>query len=118
MNGGGQRPEAIVANGLSSLESVSRSRGQSGYLVLDQFEDVFKQDLDRRPLWDSLSETVNSGQIDTRIIVTMREEWLGAWEEIEQYIPGAYGSMVRLAPLSGKELRRAIVRPVEIEGHV
>jgi hypothetical protein len=91
---GGRQPEAIVGEGLNRLNSATKRPGQSGYLVLDQFEDVFKQDLDRRDLWDSLAETANSGQIDTRIIVTMREEWLGAWEEVEQYIPGAYSSMV------------------------
>jgi hypothetical protein len=87
-------------------------------LVLDQFEDVFKQELDRRPLWENLCETVNAGQTETRIIITMREEWLGAWAEVEQYIPTAFSSMVRLAPLTPKELRRAIVRPIEIEGQV
>ncbi len=115
---GGRDPEAIVVEGLERLGSVRRQAGPYGYLVLDQFEDVFKQELDRRPLWEHLCEAVNSGQTETRIIVTMREEWLGAWAEVEQYIPTAFSSMVRLAPLTPKELRRAIVRPIELEGQV
>jgi hypothetical protein len=115
---GGRKPEAIVVEGLDRLNSVRREDGPCGYLVLDQFEDVFKQELDRRPLWENLCETVNAGQTETRIIITMREEWLGAWAEVEQYIPTAFSSMVRLAPLTPKELRRAIVRPIEIEGQV
>jgi hypothetical protein len=108
---GRQRPETIIEEGISYLDTTER---RSKYLILDQFEDVFKQDLDRRNLWDCLAQTANADQADKRIIVTMREEWLGAWEEAEQYIPTAYGSMVRLAPLTYKELRRAIVSPIEI----
>jgi len=115
---GGRRPEEIVHEGLDRLGSAQRQLGKTVYLVLDQFEDVFKQDVDRRALWDAFCSTVNSGQTETHFIVTMREEWLGAWEEVEQYIPNAYGSMVRLAPLTQKELRRAIVRPIEIVGTV
>ena len=118
MNGGGRKPDEIVIEGLDRLSSARRQVEPCGYLVLDQFEDVFKQELDRRPLWERLCETVNLDQSDTRIIVTMREEWLGAWAEVEQYIPAAFSSMVRLAPLTPKELRRAIVRPIEIEGQV
>ena len=115
---GAWKPEAIVVEGLDRLNSVRREDGRCGYLVLDQFEDVFKQGLDRRPLWENLCDIVNSGQTGTRIIITMREEWLGAWAEVEQYIPTAFSSMVRLAPLTPKELRRAIVGPIEMEGQV
>jgi hypothetical protein len=115
---GGQKPEDILGGGLNKLGKLAVEARAGGFLLLDQFEDVFKQDTDRSGLWDNLAETVNSGQADIRVIVTMREEWLGAWEEVEQYVPGAYGSMIRLAPLTDKELRRAIVRPIEIEGHV
>jgi hypothetical protein len=114
---GGRKPDVIVGDGLTQLASA-KLPGRRGYLVLDQFEDVFKQDHDRRDLWNSLCEIANSDQTETRIIVTMREEWLGAWEEAEQYIAGAYNSMVRLAPLTKKELRRAIIRPIEIEGQI
>ncbi len=112
---GGRKPEDILRSGLEKLDG-SGPRG--GYLLLDQFEDVFKLDADRSGLWDRLAETVNTGEAATRVIVTMREEWLGAWEEVEQYVPEAYGSMIRLAPLTERELRRAIIKPIENEGHV
>jgi hypothetical protein len=114
---GAARPETIVRGALERL-TVSANGGAGGYLLLDQFEDVFKLDTDRTALWDCLAEAVNTEDDGTRIIVTMREEWLGAWEEVEQYIPEAYGSMIRLAPLSERELRRAVIKPIELEGRV
>jgi hypothetical protein len=115
---GGKKPEAIVREALDSLGSLPNEPGQRSYLILDQFEDGFKRNFDRRDLWDTLAEIVNSDRTYIRVVISMREEWLGAWEEAEQYIPNPFISMVRLAPLSKKELRRAIIRPVEIEGTV
>ncbi len=115
---GAQKPEEILGGGLDKLSLRATKPQTGGFLILDQFEDVFKLEADRSGLWDKLAETVNVGHTEIRVIVTMREEWLGAWEEVEQYIPAAYGSMIRLAPLTDKELRRAIIRPVEIEGRV
>ncbi len=113
---GGQRPETIVRERLDRLESTPKEPNRCAYLVLDQFEDVFKQDLVRRELWEIFADIANTGQTGTRLIVSMREEWLGAWEEVQQYIPNTYDSIVRLAPLTQKELRRAIVGPIEAEG--
>jgi hypothetical protein len=113
---GGRKPEEILESGLGRLNAAG-ARGR-GFLLLDQFEDVFKLDSDRSVLWDRLAEIVNTEDDGARVIVTMREEWLGAWEEVEQYVPDAYGSMIRLAPLTEKELRRAVIRPIELEGHV
>jgi hypothetical protein len=115
---GGKKPEVAIREALNMLDSFPNEPGQKIYLVLDQFEDVFKRNFDRRDLWDTLAEIVNSDQTHIRTIISMREEWLGAWEEVEQYIPNAFISLVRLAPLTKKELRRAIIRPVEIEGTV
>lgn len=115
---GERKPEAIVREALDRLSSVPIEPGKRAYLVLDQFEDVFKRSFDRRDLWDTLAEIVNSDQTYIRIIISMREEWLGAWEEVEQYVPNPFISLVRLAPLTKKELRRAIIGPVEIEGTV
>src|ERR1041385_8423676 len=59
---GGQSPQARVEEGLSRLSQAPRHADPTGYLVLDQFEDVFKQESDRHGLWDNLSEVANSGQ--------------------------------------------------------
>ena len=113
---GSQSPEYIVGSGIRDL----RARDSSGanYLILDQFEDVFKQDRDHKDLWEVLAEVANTEPENMSLLVTMREEWLGAWEEVEQYVPTAFSSMIRLAPLTQSELRRAIINPIEIEGSI
>jgi hypothetical protein len=110
---GSQTPEHIVESGLRELKAET---SKTNHLILDQFEDVFKQDRDHKPLWEVFAEVANTEPENLSVLVTMREEWLGAWEEVEQYVPTAFSSMVRLAPLTNSELRRAIVNPIEIEG--
>jgi len=118
INEWGGAPDRIVSDGIKRLKTRAGERRTVGYLILDQFEDIFKQDINRREIWDSFAEVISSDGERVRIVVTMREEWLGAWEEVEQYVPNAFGSLVRLAPLTQKELRNAIVKPIESDGHV
>lgn len=117
---GGKQPDWIVGNAMK----MARTRFQDTnppdlqFLILDQFEDVFKADIDRRKLWECFAEIAAAEVENLRAIVTMREEWLGAWEEVNQYVPHAYGSMVRLAPLPNEELEDAIIKPIETEGNI
>ncbi len=114
----GVPPDQRVGNAVTQLRSIDDPGPGGHYLVLDQFEDVFKQDVSRKDLWEIFAEIANVELEKFTLLVTMREEWLGAWEEVEQYVPSAFSSMVRLAPLSTSELRRAILRPVDLEGTV
>jgi hypothetical protein len=50
--------------------------------------------------------------------VSMREEWLGAWSESTDFLPDAFNSVLRLAPLNARELVEAIRRPATVEGTV
>ena len=111
---GSQSPEYIVGSGLRELKSSKTT--ENNYLILDQFEDVFKQDRDHKDLWEIFAEVANTEPENLAMLITMREEWLGAWEEVEQYVPTAFSSMIRLAPLTLSELRRAIINPIELEG--
>jgi hypothetical protein len=115
---GGKKPQLIVEEGIARLADMPSTDDEITHLILDQFEDIFKQDIDRRDLWDRFAELASSDSENLRIIVTMREEWLGAWQEVEQYLPTAFSSMVRLAPLTTKELTNAVLRPIAIEGEV
>ena len=115
------RGDTCVALGSAA---VSRHRsahppagpGERPVLILDQFEDVFKLEGDREALWDELAGLVNVADPPAGILISMREEWLGAWEEAADYLPDALAALVRLAPLSDAELTRAIVRPAQVEG--
>jgi hypothetical protein len=115
---GAAPPEALITNALSSLQGSRNGLREKPVLVLDQFEDVFKLPSPRESLWDRLAELVNLDDSAANILITMREEWLGAWGESADYLPGNIGGVVRLAPLNAKELNRAIRRPPEVEGSV
>ena len=114
-------PHEIVANARSAL-SNDHNRPPKGpekpLLVLDQFEDVFKCKFDRHRLWDLLAEMVNVNDPPVHMLISIREEWLGAWVEAEEYMPSALASLVRLGPLADTEAAGAITRPPEIEGYV
>jgi hypothetical protein len=113
---GSKDPATLLDGAVKSLPRSAEDESLHAHIILDQFEDVFKQTAARKPLWEGLAEIVNGMNEDLRILITMREEWLGAWEEAQQYLPDAFNSMVRLAPLTHKELLRAITRPIEIAG--
>jgi hypothetical protein len=87
-------------------------------LVLDQFEDVFKFSFDGSKLWDKLAEAANVSDPQIHILISMREEWLGAWGDALDYIPSAWQNVVRLPPLSTSELARAVTKPLDVEGTI
>lgn len=114
---GGQEPADEIDQLLSELGNSSR-HAESPVLVLDQFEDVFKVSSHRGKLWDRLAETVNIPDSPVHILISMREEWLGAWEEANDYLPDSLSSLYRLAPLTDREIKRAIKKPASIEGSI
>lgn len=115
---GGAAPEALIGRALESIDQDGDAKPERPLVVLDQFEDVFKLPHPRESLWDKLADVVNIDDPPANILISMREEWLGAWGESADYLPATLGTVVRLAPLDAKELTRAIMRPPEIEGTV
>ena len=121
---GGAPPQDILAREVDRLLRATERANASGgerdrpVIVLDQFEDVFKVSAKRSGLWDTLADFVNRTEPAVNVIVSMREEWLGAWGESADYIPDGLNNHVRLSPLSEAELKRAIVRPAAIEGTI
>ena len=114
-------PHELVAESVGTLIGYSDELGkkvEKPVLVLDQFEDVFKSATDRHNLWDYLASVVNVSAPLVHILISMREEWLGAWVEAEEYLPAAFESMVRLKPLTEADSKRAITEPPRVEGRV
>jgi hypothetical protein len=113
---GSARPAAAVEQRLQALLASPRQTGERPVLILDQFEDVFKLPDSRDDLWDLLAGLVNVHDTPVSLLISVREEWLGAWEEATDYLPDALGSLVRLAPLTDSELTQAVFRPAALEG--
>jgi hypothetical protein len=116
----GQRPACeLIRRDLEALGGGGTARGdEAPVLVLDQFEDVFKLSQDRAAIWDTFAELVNVSDPAAHCLVSMREEWLGAWSESTDFLPDAFNSVLRLAPLNARELLEAIRRPAAVEGTV
>jgi hypothetical protein len=115
---GSERPAVAVERRVQELLATARQTLERPVLILDQFEDVFKLPGDREDLWEALAGLVNVHDAPVSVLISMREEWLGAWVEATDYLPDALGSLVRLAPLSDGELAQAIQRPAALEGAV
>lgn len=99
-------------------------------LVFDQFEEVFtlRSDEFRRSLAEELGE-LSSGRPpdasdpaadqrtpEAKIIISLREEYLGKLEEMSAAIPELFRERLRLSPLTHDEAREAIVEPARLPG--
>jgi hypothetical protein len=113
---GSESPEKIVKNAVEELKKRNDKSDEYPVLALDQFEDVFKMQYDRRQLWDTLAELINIQNPDVHVLISMRDEWLGACGEAWEYLPDGATATVRLSPLLEKDLRAAIVTPAKHEG--
>ena len=100
-------------------------------LVLDQFEEVFT--VRDRAFRDKLAEELgalatgvpperlcaNEGsepvaRPDVKIVISMREDYLGALEEFSSAIPNLFHERLRLEPLSEDGAREAIMNPAHL----
>lgn len=116
---GGDSPAGVVNSMLRNLVNDAHDAyEEKPLLVLDQFEDVFKLESTRDELWECLADWVNVSEPTAHVLISMREEWLGAWGEAADYLPSNFGTMIRLAPLTPNELHRAVTRPAMIEGTI
>ena len=97
-------------------------------LVFDQFEEVFtlRDDAFRRNFAAEIGElsrgrrhgagAAESSPPDVKIIISLREEYLGALEEMTGAIPELFRERLRLMPLTAQEAREAIVEPARLGG--
>ena len=106
-------------------------------LVFDQFEEVFTLrdeafrrefalevgafSLGRAPqrvIDNSSGNPANAvAAPDVKIIISLREEYLGRLEELSSSIPDLFHERLRLLPLTADEAKEAIVEPARLEGN-
>ena len=98
-------------------------------LVFDQFEEVFtlRSESFRRSLARELGELSqarvargdDAGESihpEAKMIISLREEYLGKLEEMSTSIPDLFRERLRLSPLAHEEAREAIVEPARLTG--
>jgi len=99
-------------------------------LVFDQFEEVFTLrdeafrksfaleigDLSQGRHAPARVEAAGDGAPDAKVIISLREEYLGALEEMTTAIPDLFRERLRLPPLTAREAKDAIVEPAKLDG--
>ncbi|HLP58568.1 MAG TPA: hypothetical protein VK186_07060, partial [Candidatus Deferrimicrobium sp.] len=105
-------------------------------LILDQFEEFFISysrekrktfiqnlaDLVNNTVPEKLQASIPPGQklpynLDTpgiKIIISIREDFLGQLEEMSRYIPSILSDRFRLMPLTREQAREAIIKPAQV----
>jgi len=98
-------------------------------LVFDQFEEVFT--LRDAPFRASLAAELGAiaagippariqdakpRRLNVKIVISLREDYVGSLEEFSAAIPGLFHERLRLEPFSERAARDAVTRPALLEG--
>lgn len=95
------------------LAVINRRYYRPVYLFFDQFEEVFtlsdKQQSYKKEL-EELFETLNElqGENTCKIILIIREEFLGLLYESEQYLPNLFDFRLRVEPMNQRKIQEVV----------
>ena len=82
-------------------------------LILDQLEEFLLQTADVEPLRRELALLLRSKDVDVRVVLSLREEFLAALEPFKSDVPQLFRSTYRLEPISDQAIAEAITQPAE-----
>lgn len=93
-------------------------------LILDQFEDFFAFHTPEeratfiRQLADLGKESAASRDTapHVKILISIREDYLGLLEEMTQDLPGVLQNRFRVLPLKREQAKQAIIEPAQLKG--
>jgi len=108
--------EALLAAEADALQQHGSLARPALVLVLDQFEELFvrfpKQPELQRELVDYLAEKVRETELDLRILISLREDYLPQLDELRERLSTWFLSQYRLHPLTAFGARQAITKPL------
>lgn len=83
-------------------------------LIFDQFEEFFIRlsPQFRTVFIQELGELYDAQDMQIKVVLSLREDWLAWIHEFEQRIPGIFRNRLRLLPLTREQARDAIIGPV------
>jgi hypothetical protein len=87
------------AEGGSLLKALQREAELPFLLILDQFEEVFQYYRDTRPLAllvEELARVIGARDVDVRVVLSMREEFLGDLSAFDDPLPDLFNNYYRL----------------------
>ena len=84
-------------------------------LVLDQFEEFFIRlsPQFRAAFIAELGAICDARDLPVKVVLSLREDWLAAVNELERRIPEVFRNRMRVLPLTLAQARQAITAPVE-----
>lgn len=115
-------PDSELSDFFTNTAISKGERFQIPVLVFDQFEEVFnRMDRDSRraliaEIQALLFPPAGKGPTpDIRVVLSLREEYVGALDEFSNMLPGVLAHRYRLRPLSRDKAEEAISKPAGIE---
>jgi hypothetical protein len=110
-NGNGEDTPAST----SLLGLAKEFRTQTNILpvfILDQFEEVLRYHNNRDLIWDQLAPLMNALSQPARVVLSLREDYLGILDELMNRVPGLMENRYRVQPLSIDAIKEAIREPL------
>lgn len=93
----------------SALQEVYESRWIPVYLVLDQFEELFTLGShDERVAFFTDLQDILSANLPCKVILSMREEYIGHLYEYESLVPALFEKRFRVEPMKDETVRNVI----------
>ena len=89
----------VNASGLSLAEFFREHRPSHCILILDQFEEVFQNHAwkpEFESFLDELSDVVNDRDLQVRLVLSMREDFLGELSVFDNRVPDLFANYYRL----------------------
>ena len=83
-------------------------------IVLDQFEERLNSGIDHAELYASIAHLANENSDAACIVISIREDYLGALEPLMRRVPNLLTASYRVPPLSREALQKAIYGPLSI----
>ncbi len=126
------RNEELAGETYTLLSNVCRDyAGTPIYLIFDQFEEVLiadkedtskdrsiQKEVSEKEEFNIFLEKVLKQDLNVRIIISLREEYLGYLDYFEKTIPSLFLNKVRLDRLEMEQLKAITTRILEINGLV
>jgi hypothetical protein len=112
-----QEIERLRSKGLSPLARFLRSVGRPLLIIVDQFEELLGTGLPPDPeLLDLLLPPLDAADDPTRVVITLRADYLPALLAIPGIGPRLDQRVYMLSPLTQQELHAAVQRPAMVRG--
>ena len=95
------------------LDAATRALGRTLVLILDQFEEFFIRLSPefRAAFIAELGRLYDARDVPVKVVLSLREDWLGPVSEIEGRIPEVFRTRMRLLPLTRAQAEEAITAP-------